>query len=256
MECADVRDAEPDTRLAAKPKNGPRRLWSSCGAATLLAAVLSWLVGETKTAWVEATRVPGVFMGQPTATATPATLRAANLGTAVRQNFIFGGVMGLAMGIAGGVATGDTRRACVGALLGLVVGSLASAAVPLGVIPFHDLHRDDFANDLIPSLLMHSANWCVVGACAGLALAVGARIRGLSVGTSILGGISGACLGAALFDVLGALIFAGDETGEPIAATWAARLFARLVVAPCIAAFTVAALVVPRRRPDASSRKP
>ncbi len=226
----------------------PQRLWAYCGIAAVLAAVLSWLAGESRLAWVEAERVPGVFMGQPNNAATPTTLRAALLKTAVRQNLVFGGVMGSALGVAAGIAAASTRRAVVAGLLGLAVGSFTAAAVPLGVVPLHDLHRDDFSSDLIPSFLMHGAIWCVVGASAGLAVAVGAGARALGFAKSILGGILGAWIGAALFEVLGGVIFAGDETGEPIAATSNARLFARLVVGLCIAAFILAALSARRRK--------
>jgi hypothetical protein len=250
--------AEATSELAGRrTPGGPatRRLWLCCSVAALLAAGLSWWVGEGRFATVEAQKVPGSVMGQPIMTATATTYRTAVVSTAARQNLIFGGLMGLAMGIAGGAAARDARRGLIAGMVGSVVGCASAAVIPLGVVPFHASHAEDFSSDLIPSLMMHGANWSVVGLSAGLALAVGARLRGPALAKCIVGGLLGAWLGAALFEVLGATLFAGDQTGEAVAATSHARLFARLVAAPCIATFIVAALPAQRGCPARATRE-
>jgi hypothetical protein len=221
-------------------------IWAYLVVTALIAGVTSWLIGETRLGVVEPEKVPSVFQGQPIVTATPETISIAMLRTTIRQNLVFGGLLGAAMGLAGALVLGSARRCLVAVILGLTVGSAVSGAVALGVIPIYERHRDDFANDLIPSLLMHCANWCMVGAVAALAFGVGAAARMRELPACVLGAVLGACLGAAIFELLGAVLFATDGTGEPTAGSAGSRLFARVVVALCVAA-AIAMVRAPRR---------
>jgi hypothetical protein len=62
-----------------------------------------------------------------------------------------------------------------------------------------------------------------------LAFSIGLRSR--HHGRIIFLGLVGACLGAALYEVIGAMIDPLAETSDPISGTWPTRLIARVLVA-------------------------
>ncbi len=80
--------------------------------------------------------------------------------------------------------------------------------------------------DITVPLLIHAAIWASAGAAAGLAFGLGARERGRRLLQAALGGLFGAIVGAAVYELVGAVAFPLDKTVEPISLTWASRLLA------------------------------
>jgi hypothetical protein len=82
---------------------------------------------------------------------------------------------------------------------------------------------------LLVPLVMHATIWGSLGAVGGLAFGLGLgserRLRLIFVA------LLGACLGAALYEVLGAMIDPLADTSDLISRTWRTRLIARLLVA-------------------------
>ena len=73
---------------------------------------------------------------------------------------------------------------------------------------------------------------------------------------AVAGGIGGAAIGTALYDVLGAVLFPLAETGQPISEAWQTRLMAFLLVALATAAATLAVVPSPRGQPAQGSPPP
>ncbi len=97
---------------------------------------------------------------------------------------------------------------------------------------------------------MHGIIWGLLGAAAGLAFVAGIwewRLLGRVVTAGFVGGF----LGAAAFELIGALAFAQAQTDEPVSATWTTRLLARLLVTVGVG---VALVLVLRKRPVAQAR--
>lgn len=243
---------------AGPPPAGPARRasWLVLSAA-VAAGVAAWLVGETNLVRVKPRLVPMNVMGVRMNASTAETQQAAKRATAARVYGVLGGAVGLALGVAGALA----RRAPAGApaaptaaaalapaLLGAVLGAAGAYAAAYAAVPVFERHRDALAYDLIPSILLHGVIWCAFGAAAGLAFGAAAGGDRRLVARSALGGAFGALVGAALFDVLGALLFASDQTGDPISLSPASRLFAMLVASLATAAGVLAST---HRRPRA-----
>jgi hypothetical protein len=78
-------------------------------------------------------------------------------------------------------------------------------------------------------LLVQAVISAAIGAAGGAAFGVGLGHRGVIVRAAI-GGLLGACAGAIVYEILGAIVFPLDETSSPISATSATRLLGRLAV--------------------------
>jgi hypothetical protein len=85
---------------------------------------------------------------------------------------------------------------------------------------------------------VHAGIWSSVGATAGVAFEVGLRSR-RRLALVALHGLLGGLLGAAIYEIIGALAFPAGRTTEPLAGDSAARLIGRLTVAIALAAFFV-----------------
>lgn len=203
-------------------------------AAALAAGLLAWLAGESRPMWVAPKQVPMVTMGTRHNGTTTATEQAAIVATASRINGAFGALLGLAFGAAGGLAIRSSGKALRSAVLGAVLGAIAAGAAALVATRFFHQSRDLIANELIASLLLHSAMWVAVALPASLAFSLGTGSRRLGIGRALLGGALGALIGTVVFEFAGAVVFPMDDTGEPISTTALSRLAARL----CVALFT------------------
>jgi len=221
--------------------------------AALAAGLLAWLAGESIFGKVLPKKVPTPTMGQMIMATSAATEQAATAATALRHNGAFGLLLGLALGAAGGLAGGG--RSPRGALLGAVVGAGAGAVVAfLGAVLFFRF-RYAFVDELIPSFLYHGATGAAIGAAAGLGLACGCGAGRHAVVRAILGGAIGALLGTVAYEIVGSVLLANSDAGEPVPGTAAARLVARLLVAVAVGLGILAALNAGGRRTRVSAPK-
>ena len=233
------------TRPTIMPARAPEMvaipiLWGSVLLAATLAAVAAWLLGESGLGRVAPEKTDVMLMGVKLHDVTTATVRAAELRSAVVIFASFGGVLGLATGLAGGLTGRSLRTSALAALVGLVAGGAAGGLAPVGVLPaYHSLASGGFPEPLT-ALVAHAGIWAPIGAAAGLALGLGLGGRGRAL-RALTGGVFGALLGAVAFDVVGALAFPLDETSRPVSTTALSRLVARLLAAVPSAAVALAA---------------
>jgi hypothetical protein len=162
------------------------------------------------------------------------------------------GALGVCLGGLMGIAGGLARRSMVGAitagLLGMAAGTVLGAGISLALLPFSlKAQYALVAGDVLMSLLNHGLIWGLIGAAAGMAFALGLGER-RRVGQFLTAGLLGAVVGAAAFELIGAMFFIDAGTTEPISETWLTRLMARLLVT----VGTAAALlwVLPRSQHD------
>ena len=84
-------------------------------------------------------------------------------------------------------------------------------------------------------MVMHSGLLTLLGAAAGLALAIGLGNK-RRLAHAALGGAIGAVVGAVVYDLIGAFAFPFANTADPLATTAAARFVELIVPAIAIAA--------------------
>jgi hypothetical protein len=145
-----------------------------------------------------------------------------------------GGILGLVLGLAGGLSRRSPTAALIAGLVGLVLGTVAGALPAFGVMPWQWDHRNDDPGtlDLSMPLMTCAALWTGLGATAGLAYGLGrAGFRPGPLFSATLGGVIGAVLGTAFYEVVGALAFPFDHTAYPISLSTVTRLLARVSVA-------------------------
>ncbi len=119
-------------------------------------------------------------------------------------------------------------------------------------VPLFERSRGEVQLDLLASMLMHGAIWAAVGASAALALGVGLGVRLPRLGSGLVGGMMGGLVATTAFDMIGAVIFANDNTGEPVSLAPPSRLFALLIVATFSALGGLAAYREVRRKDELS----
>ncbi len=238
-------------RTAAMPPTG--RLLAFALGAGILAGLGSWLIGETVRTAFRPPYQPQHVMGQVIMKATFKDQSAADLKNATLAFSILGGTLGLALGLAGGIACRSGRAGTRAAVVGLVLGSLMAAGASMGLLPLYfralDKDQEGLSLDLTLPLLVHCGIWSAAGLAGGLAYGIGlggGRDRLIKAG---IGGLLGAALGGALYEVCGAMAFPDVKTTNPLSLNWETRLLARLLVA--ILTGMMAALVVnmPGRHP-------
>ena len=138
-----------------------------------------------------------------------------------------GAILGLVLGLAGAAARGSAgagagfTAAAVGLLLGGTIGSGAAIGAFMALFRFVGANHED----LLPVLLAHEAAWAPIGAVGGLAFGLGLGGRG-RVARALAGGVLGAAVAVLMYEAGGSLLFPLDRTGDPVAATSMARLFA------------------------------
>jgi hypothetical protein len=221
----------------------PRGLALRAILAALAAGLLAWLAGESAALWVAPVKVPQVVMGQPFRASTIKTEQTAAIATAVRQYAAFGALLGLALGAVGG----PVRHAVSGALLGLALGAAAGACASFVGVPVFFRVRYSFFDEVIPSFLLHGAIFSAIGGAAGLAFGIATGRRGGGLARAFLGGVLGALLGTAAYEIITSVLFANSDGGEPIPGSPATRMLARLLVATSTAAGVLAASSARRR---------
>ena len=154
-----------------------------------------------------------------------------------------GALLGLTLGLAAGAAARRPARAVATAgLTGLVLGGVLGSAASFGLSTLYFATTDANTQSLLPSLLMHVGIASLLGASGGAAFGLG--LGGWRrVAKAAVGGLIGAAIGAGLYDVVGAVLFPIDKTGDPVAASGMARLLWNTLI-NLFAAFGAAALVV------------
>ena len=212
--------------------------------AAALAGLLAWAGGE----WVEKANEVPIVSEFSVAGSSQFALRAASITTRSTIAYgLLGGALAGALGLIGGLARRSPRRALAGAGAGLVLGAAAGAAAARVLVPIFLRNEDTQAEDLLLPLLTHGGAWSLVGAVAGLCLGLGFEGPGSRALRPVLGGLAGAILATILYEVIGAVAFPLDQTGQPISASAGSRLLARLVVSVATAAVAVWTLRSPER---------
>ena len=196
----------------------------------LLAGLMTWGTGETKLLAVTAKQERFVAAGRQIEWSTPDTRNAAAQVNAARIHAVFGGLLGVFLGLTGGMWRRSPRAAAIAAVAGGGLGAGLGGIVTYFVLPIYEHYRQWHGSDLAASIVLHTSLWAGIGATGGLALGMGLGGKLLPWKTAA-GGLLGAICGGALFDLLGAVLFSLEETGEPISSTARTRLMARLLVA-------------------------
>jgi large-conductance mechanosensitive channel len=221
-------------------------------AASVLAGGLTWGLGEAKLLIVEPKLFPMETMGVKHMGRTQVGDRAAERATAARTFGALGGLTGLLLGVAAGLGAGSVSRAVRGGVVGLAVGLVVTAAVTFFMVPMYHRFKESIGDDIVASLIMHGSNWAPVGIASGIAvaLAVGAANFGRWI-RLILAGLIGSLVGTAIYELVGAVAMANDETGEVLAQSSTARLMAMVAVALGTAVVLALAVAEKRKREGA-----
>jgi hypothetical protein len=248
----------PDAPLVPAPSPAADRAaspWLPAIAAGLVAAVLSALLGELLLNFFPAATSTASINGQPTQQVTPEAKAEADRKNSPLTFGLMGAVLATALAVAGALAARRPSALPTALLMGVAVAA-AGAAAGSWLLAHRFLDYQHWAEDrqqenmLVP-LLLHVGMWCLAGAGGGLAFGYGlAGKRGASAG--LIGGLAGAVLGAAVYEVLGALLFPTAKTSQPFAEEAIPRIMAVSLV--CLFTAIVAAFAIAdsaRKRPAA-----
>jgi hypothetical protein len=234
---------------------GPRAPLGRMLAAGLVVGVLSWLAGEAARQVFSARRIQVTNRrGVQALGATDRTAAAAEVKNVALSSGLFGALLGTFLGACGGLGRRSPAAARRAALIGLGAGAVAGTGMALVIVPrYFRWYLRLRPEGLVPPLLMHGGIWGAIGAAGGLAFGLGLGGRGHAA-KALLGGLLGALMGTALYEILGALAFPMSRTDHPVAAAWAPRLLARLLVATLAATATAMAVTDPQ--PTLTPRQP
>jgi hypothetical protein len=228
----------PGTRTAAD-----RLLIWTLGAG-FLAGAMAWLAGE---ATVETFRPKMVTSNTPMGPMTAASaeeVTRTDVKNAALAFAVQGACLGLALGLAGGLARGSARAGAAAGAAGAVLG----AALALGAsavfqpVYYRNLQLDRVEQGLTVPMLVHGGIWGAAGLAAGLAYGLGMGGGRSSIARAAAGGLVGALLAAAVFEVTAAMAFPKAATTRPLSLTPGSRLMAKMLVSLLSAACVVAPL--------------
>lgn len=203
--------------------------------ALVIAGLAAWAIGESKAISAPPRAVMMKLMGRDVALPTRATQEAASVITFTRVTAVFGGILGLTAGLGGALISGLSKRSVIASVLGLLAGASLGAGTAYVTADLYYRHHESIDLDLLPSLLMHGIVWGSIGVACGSSFAIALGAKRVQFARIIAGGFLGALSGTIVYDVIGALLFAVDETAEPISKTTITRLLARAIVASGIA---------------------
>ncbi len=229
----------------------PARLWKLALAGTVLAGAVAAGLYEA---------IPTIFIPPPNMTRMMGQLvnipKAADVIVADRKNAmvafaIAGGLLAMVLGAAGGLARRSSRGAILGAVVGLILGAGAGAGAGTVAVPIlaHQQEKDpDSVNkDLAIPLMIHVGLWATIGAACGAGLGLGAGMT-RRLPAVILAGLVGGALGAGIYEVTAALLWADGRTYQIIAHKWPPRVYADFIPPLAIAFVAVSGVVSPGRR--------
>jgi hypothetical protein len=233
------------------------RLWALALMAGSIAGFSAWLIGEAihrrfgtpelvvtaaqSGGFVSGPEIQKRLMARTAARTLEATLTIGSLGAA----------LGLALGLAGGSAGGSMRAALRAAIVGSILGGVAGAAATRVMLPIYLMVLNPDTNDLIVGIMIHVAISSAIGVVGGAAFALGLGDQSRAV-RAVVGGMLGAVAGVLVYELVGAVAFPLEKTSDPISATWATRLFARLAVTT-LASACVAIAVLDQAKGDMTS---
>ncbi len=218
----------------------PLRLWTRVLVASCLAALVSWLIGETSVVQVLPQRGQFVAAGKTVEGVPPRAREHARVATTARIHLVAGTMLGMALGFLGGRFRRSPRAAILGAALGLGLGAIGGGAVSYWGLPVARRAADSIAEEPLSALLIRASIWCVIGGSAGLALGVGMGGRSRMIRT-LLGGALGGMLGAGAYELLGAFLFPLEPTNQLIPTVAPARLLALVLASTFTATVATAA---------------
>jgi hypothetical protein len=221
-------------------------------AAGVVAGLAAWLGGEVCRDLIKARRHAVNSKGIILNVVSPRDQDLADARNAGLAFAWLGAVLGACLGAAGGLARRSGRAAMSAAFFGSVVGAVACAALSLAFLPLYDAYRhrnpDEASRDLIFPLLVHAGVWSAAGAAGGAAFGLGMGKRG-SMSRAVLGGLVGAAIAAAVYELIGVVAFPDAGTTRFVSLTWPTRLLARLAVGTLTGAGIAIAVAAPRERP-------
>ncbi len=242
--------------LGVEPRSG--RLIALAVSAGLLAGVGSWLIGEAALSAFRPPYEAQQIMGQTILKAKFEDRAAADTKNAGLAFGVLGGMLSLALGIAGGLARRSIASGVKAGIVGLVLGGLLAAATSLALVPVYyralDKDQEALSHDLALPLMIHGGAWAVCGLAGGLVFGIGLGGGRARLLNSALGGLIGAALGAAAYEMIGAVAFPAARTASPISFTPGTRLLARMLVASLTG--LVAAASVKRTSPRLPAAQP
>jgi hypothetical protein len=239
----------PASTTSGRLPDGQVRVLGIPIVAGLAAGVASLLVGEAIMNVYRGDLLPKLMV-RPDPEAMH-RLDAARIHSAIGSFATLGGILGLAMGLSGGLVRRSASAAARAAMLGLLLGAGAVAAVALVVVPIFFKSYDPHSTDLVLPLLVHGAIWLTAGASAGLALGWG--LGGGRWKNTLVGGAAGAAAATIIYEIVGALAFPAGKTDLPLSASMAPRAMAQLLVAILTAVGAVLALRLSPKVPPSSS---
>jgi hypothetical protein len=247
--------AEPDSpKLGESTGSAPGRLAAVTLAAGVVAGVAAWLAGEVSlNTFVPPSRTVNV-MGQNIKKVEFLDQSAADYKNALVAFAWLGGLLAVGMGLAGGLARNSRLGGLGAAALGLVLGVSAALVASWTFLPIYfralDRSKEELSRDLTIPLLTHAGIWSACGLAAGIALGIGMGGGWPRIAKAALGGLVGAAIGAAAYEMIGAFAFGSrDHTTSPVSWSLPPRLLARLLVATFAAAFAAIAVTTSGRRP-------
>jgi hypothetical protein len=228
-------DPGPVTSEAAPKPSGPsggrpRPHWLTVLAVGIAAGLVAWLAGEMAH---EAFVLPAHLRMNSDLSVSSLKAReqkVVNINNATLAFSLLGTVLGMSLGVAGGVGRRSLRAATMAGAVGLVAGGAAGLGMSRALVPLAERYPDLIGENLLFAILIHGGVWAAIAAAAGLAFGLGAGGWAM-VPRAVAGGIVGAALGTALYDLFGALAFPLDSTSSPLSTTASTRLLARLAVA-------------------------
>jgi hypothetical protein len=209
-------------------------VWVAALAACLIASTLSWLATEAVVRSIP-TEIEEVDVnGEAKGIVTTASANRSDVKRAVMAHGFRGAALATALGLAGGLAR--RRVAIVAGVVGLVFGCAAGVGAAFGVFNAYFRYLDPISGDLLLPLISHAAVWGALGAAGGLAFGLGLREGPGCAARTALGGLIGAVLGAAVFQLAGGFAFPRAKTDMPLAAEAVARLTAEVLCGLSVAA--------------------
>jgi hypothetical protein len=233
-------------RPALIPGLAPRRarVWAAAITAGVVAIGLTWGAGEASIGRFQPEATGRPELGPQHGFISPEAEHRAVLKNAALAYGLQGAILAALLGVAGAAARGSVGAAVKAGFAGLLLGAGLGAAVSYAAFTLVARWAGFGSQEMLPDLLGHVASWSVVGASGGAAFGwgLGGRAR---VARAAAGGLIGAAVAAAVYEVTGGMMFPFDRTGDPVAESGVARLFAHALVdsfaALGAAAFSVAA---------------
>jgi hypothetical protein len=217
-----------DGGTTAPPRRGLPP-WLACLLAGAVAGLLAFAVGESTYGVFKARSVrqqwgPGMSDRPTIATIETAAVRNAALAYAE-----WGALLGLSLGLAGSLIHRSSPR---GALVGLVGGAAAAAALSAAALPFVLWARRELDIDpLIVGTLSQALIWGLIAAAAGVGYGYASGGGPRMIIHYALAAMTGAAVGALIYGAIGASFYALQESDQPLAIAWQPRLLARLLPA-------------------------